>query len=394
MVAVVLCLGCVLAAGLQLLALRGALFTPRMDRLKDPPPPQWPRLSVIVAACNEATTLEAALNTLLAQTYPNLELVVVNDRSTDATGDILDRMAAADPRVLPVHIHTLPEGWLGKVHAFHQAAQKATGSLLLFTDADVHFAPGVLHNVVAAVEAQKLDHVTVFPQMKDLSVPAEMAVAAFGNLLLGASNAPGVARPGARAVVGVGAFNLVRRDVLMRSLGMEWIRMDVADDLALAILMREAGARRMVLLGCGLVSLQWYPSLPAMVRGLEKNMFGAAGRYSVARMLGLVLALLLMVLCPYAALFHPWPLVQGLGALALGLSLVMGVAAHKVMGIRVVPALLMQPGLLFTAYAMARSMVVVLRDGGVRWRGAFYPLGQLKEGLRVHWATVRPGRAR
>lgn len=381
---------CALFAAFQLMALRGLWFTPRLDALDAAPPTSWPRLSVIVAACNEADTLEPALRTLLAQRYPNLELVVVNDRSTDATGAILDRLAATDARLVAVHIETLPAGWLGKLHAFHHAAQRATGELLLFTDADVHFEPDVLTRVVAVAQARNLDHVTIFPQMTDLTVAAESAVAAFGMQLLATSNAPGVARPDSKSAVGVGAFNLVRKTVLQRSPGFEWIKMEVADDLGLAILMRDAGARRLAVLGCGQVRVQWYRDLPSMVRGLEKNMFGVVGQYSVPRMVALLCGLLAMVVSPYLALAHPLAAVRALGLGTCGLMLVMSLESHRLMHIRWVPALLMHLGVLVTAYAMARSMVVVMRDGGVRWRGTHYPLNVLKQGMRAQFGT-RPG---
>lgn len=82
-----------------------------------------PSLTVIVPACNEAAELEPAARTLLAQNYPELELIFVNDRSTDATGRIIDEMARGNSRVVTVHIEALPERWLGKVHALHIGLQ-------------------------------------------------------------------------------------------------------------------------------------------------------------------------------------------------------------------------------------------------------------------------------
>src|ERR1051326_8537576 len=94
-------------------------------------------VSVIVAARNEARHIEQGLQSILAQDYPNLEFIAVDDRSTDGTGDILDRLAKKDLRLHTVHITELPSGWLGKTHAQHVGAERATGELILFTDADV-----------------------------------------------------------------------------------------------------------------------------------------------------------------------------------------------------------------------------------------------------------------
>jgi hypothetical protein len=109
--------------------------------LRDIPLPgiadRLPRLSVVIAARDEAAAVEQALSSVLLQQYPDFEVVVVDDRSTDGTGAILDRMAEREPRLRVVHVDAVPAGWLGKNHALHLGAQGATGELILFTDADV-----------------------------------------------------------------------------------------------------------------------------------------------------------------------------------------------------------------------------------------------------------------
>src|SRR5512133_478831 len=128
-------------------ALEVALGWRRIRHLKDvavPPGSPQPRVSLIVSALNEAATIEPALRSLLAIDYPDLELIVINDRSTDATPAIIERVAADAPRMRVVHLRELPSGWLGKNHALHQGAAIATGDYLLFTDADAVFAPSAV----------------------------------------------------------------------------------------------------------------------------------------------------------------------------------------------------------------------------------------------------------
>ena len=119
---------------------RGAI--PALPAVKAPG--ALPSLSVIVPARNEATAIGPALASLLAQDYPGLEIVAVDDRSTDGTGDVLRALAAANPSLRVLRIDDLPSGWLGKNHALWRGAQRSTGTWLLFTDADVVFAPGTL----------------------------------------------------------------------------------------------------------------------------------------------------------------------------------------------------------------------------------------------------------
>ena len=116
---------------------------------------------VLVPTCNEEETIGKALEGLRAQRYPNLEIIVVNDRSTDRTGEIVDRIAATDDRVQAIHIEHLPDGWLGKVHALHIASQHATGEWMLFTDADIHFSATCLEAAVQYCVKEDLDHLSL-----------------------------------------------------------------------------------------------------------------------------------------------------------------------------------------------------------------------------------------
>ncbi|MCI5159154.1 MAG: glycosyltransferase family 2 protein, partial [Candidatus Electrothrix sp. AUS1_2] len=135
-----------------------------MERLEKIPPLEGdkpPSVSVIIPACNEEQELETALTSVLSLDYPNLEIIVLDDRSTDATPQILDRMASQHPRLRVIHITELPAGWLGKNHALHLGAARATGEYLLFTDADVHYTPDTLRRAVARMETRTLDHLSL-----------------------------------------------------------------------------------------------------------------------------------------------------------------------------------------------------------------------------------------
>src|SRR5438876_9454886 len=120
-----------------------------------------PRLSVVVPARDEASGIGRAVESLLAQDYPDLEIIVVDDRSSDATGAVLAKLAARDSRIRAIRVDQLPAGWLGKNHALWRGAESASGEWLLFTAADIVFAQGAVRRAVAYAVAEQLDHLTL-----------------------------------------------------------------------------------------------------------------------------------------------------------------------------------------------------------------------------------------
>lgn len=372
--------------GVCALGLYGATFTRDLDREPPAPdPPRWPRLSVIVAALNEESTLEAALTTLLAEPYPELEVVVVNDRSTDGTGAIIDRLAAQDPRVRAVHVKELPPGWLGKLHALHRGAALASGEFLLFTDADVHFTPGVLARTVALAEAEGLDHFALMPEMIASSFALTATLVAFGVSFNVMVRPHRVGRPGSKAFVGVGAFNLVRRSTFERTPGFEWLKMEVGDDVGLGQMIVEHGGKPGWRMGGSLLKIEWYESVTALVRGLEKNTYGIFSHYRPSIFAAKLLVIAALWAGPLLALFAPPdPWLRGLGLVVIG-----GITALHVYTARQLRysywAGLAAPwiGSAVLLVALWRSALACWRDGGIRWRGTLYSVEDLRAGQRV-----------
>lgn len=380
-----LALGCSLWCVRVALGWRIRRSVPLAAELPLPAGGDGPSLSVVVAARDEQATLGAAARTLLDCGYPDLELVLVDDRSADGTGALVDELAAADHRVRPVHIEALPTGWLGKVHAMERGQREAHGDWLLFTDADIHFAPGILQRVVDWAEREGRDHVAVFPALSSGSFLLDAAITNFAWALSTVTRVWAVSDPTSSAFIGIGAFNLVRRSALDHATGgagLEWLRLEVAEDLGLGLLLKRSGARSGVLGGRGAVTVQWYPSLSAMAVGLEKNLYAAAGRCRLTRIVPRAIALALIEVAPVAALFGPtWLAVFGLVALVLGgISAVVGAGW---MGQRRLPALFHPIGGVLLAAIWLRAGWLGHRRGGIFWRGTFYSSSELRAGLRV-----------
>lgn len=376
------------SAGLCALLLLGAYSTHAAQRLGMKPATlpegaEWPTVSIIVPACDEADTLEAAAQTLLAIDYPALELILINDRSTDGTGVIIDRLAAQDSRVVPVHITELPQGWLGKVHAMHVGTGRASGALLLYTDADVHFGPAALRRAVAWMERDQLGHLALIPRLVGRGLAYNATISCFAVLFLAAVKAWRIGKSGSQSYGGVGAFSMVRRSDFETTQGWEWLKMEVGDDVGLGMMMvREAGVASVLGIAADSLRIDWYPNVSALIAGLEKNSFGAMCGYSAWRTTGVALAMLGLTVGPLLAALSPFPWLWAL-SLATGGALVVLALALRVVGQPFLATLLCPIGLPILALTMARSCITTLRQGGIRWRGQFYPLAELKAGRRV-----------
>ncbi|MCY2929065.1 MAG: glycosyltransferase family 2 protein [Planctomycetota bacterium] len=351
------------------------------------PPAAWPKVSVIVAACNEADTIEPAARALLAQNYADLEIVLVDDRSTDGTGAIIDRLAGEDGRVRPVHVTQLPEGWLGKVHALDAGLAVARGEWLLFTDADVHLRPDTLGKAVAHCLARRADHLALLPVVPPVGLAVEALIAVFVRHFLCFLVRPWtLGRPGAGTFVGIGAFNLVRRRALDATEGFAWLRLEVADDMGLGLMLQRSGARSELASGFQDVSVRWYTSVAGAIRGSEKAV-ATLSRFRLLRTLAACAAMLAMEMSP---LLLPiplcWPATRAIGWAGAGVAAV-ALAAVLVLARwgrgRILPALLAPAIAPLMAWAMLRALLLGRRRGGVLWRGVLYPKQALLDHMRV-----------
>ncbi len=416
----------------------------RMPQLRARPGPApaegWPRLSLIVAARDEAATIGPALRTWLRQDYPGLEIVVVDDRSVDGTAAavqaVLDgygvsmgegayeapstaaesRPGAAEsrpgadearpgadearlgadearlgadeaPSVWTVRLEALPDGWLGKTHAQAHGARLATGAWLLFLDADVRLAPNALRAAITAALRERVDHLALLPRF-DAPGPAWRAhpVLAFETaftLLLTLLLRPWLAPdPGASTTLGIGAFGLYRRDAYERAGGHDSVRLRPDDDLALAHSVKAAGGRSLVVFAPGLAVVTWYETLGQAVQGLEKNAFAGLG-FSLVRVTLVSAGLLATHVLPFAMVV----LAGGADrAAAVGVVLVV-TAVYAWYGRRVGQpawyALLHGVSVLALVFALWRSTAAALVTGRIDWRGTSYAVPELQAAQRA-----------
>ena len=355
---------------------------PLLIRDRSPAPERWPRVSLIDPARNEVETLGPAMRSRLADGYPELEVLLIDDRSTDGTSALVDEIAAEDPRVRALHLTSLPPGWLGKLNAMNQGLHLATGEWILFSDADVHLEPGTLARAVSYAEAQRLDHLSILPQLRPATWLVDTALAAFGRTGLVMARVWLVSDPRSKVGGSVGAFGLVRRSALERSPGIEHLRLEVADDLALGQMLKASGARSAVANGRALVSLHWYRTLPELARGTEKA--AALFDHRILPAVGWTGSLAMLELGQYVtALLAPFPLVRWLGAISAALLLGSTLAMCHFAGQRILPALLYPLGVVINGVLLLRAAVLGKIRGGLQWRSTLYRPEELRPGRRV-----------
>ena len=358
----------------------GAMRLPWVRDFPPAPDAECPRVSILFSARNEAEKLPAALATLMEMDYPDFEVVAVDDRSQDRTGQILDAFRAAHPRLRVVHLDRLPEGWLGKPHGLQKAYEACSGEWLLFTDADVRFKPDVLRRAISLEKAHRLAHLTLLGDVETVGFWEPVLVTFFGLGFHLGTDPSQAANPRSSRYVGVGAFQLVRRSAYQASGTHRRLAMEVVDDMKLGKIVKQAGFRSGCAVAQNFVAVRWHAGVGNLVRGVTKNFFAGAG-YDL-RLVALQVAVLLMMdILPFAGVFlgHGW--IFRCSATAAGIALGFHAGVAWVMRVSPLYALTHPLGALLFCYMLLRSTVVTLWQGGIVWRDTFYPLDDLKRGV-------------
>ncbi len=335
-----------------------------------------PRVSIVIAACNEEREIEVALQSVLTQNYDNLEILVVNDRSTDTTPLLLTQMAQEHPELRLVTITELPGGWLGKNHALFVGARQATGQLLLFTDADIVMHHDAVSKAVQYLLAQRLDHLTCLPSQTSPSLPLRLFIATFGFFFALRSRPWRVTRPN-RWHIGIGAFQLIRAEFYHRIGGYLPIALRPDDDMKLGKLIKQNGGRQEMLWGKGMMSVAWYHSIKELIAGLMKNSF-ASVEYKFSLVIVSTLMLLTLMVFPFVAIFlttgQTWLLNL---ATLLVIALIFSDNTH-LMGLPRWSVIGFPWATLLFIYIIWKAALKAIFSGVIEWRGTRYSLHELR----------------
>lgn len=330
-----------------------------------------PKLSVIVPARNEERDIAVGLQSILQQNDVDLEVIVVDDHSHDRTGAIADGFAAADSRLTVLHNPELRPGWLGKVNAMQQAAARATGGFLLFTDADVRHAPGCFSTTLMELQTRGLDFFSLFPKLQCVSFWENVNVPLYvgGLAQLVAASIEDERSPDA---VGAGAFLLVRAEVFRAVGGFEPVRTEMIDDVALARLIKQRGYRVAFRAAPDLLSVRLFKGNRDAFFGMTKNILGVLnGRLWLAPAVVLLAAFVvwtpILAIVIGAAGGETTLLIAGLATYALQYGTFL--LGRDVLEFHRGKALFFPLVAVVVACCMARALYYRFVRGSVLWRG-------------------------
>ena len=336
---------------------------------------EQPSVAIIIAVRNEEEELEKALQSVCNIDYNNYRIIVVNDRSTDRTAEILEKFKISFPKINVITITALPDGWLGKNNALYQGYLNSQEEWMLFTDADVLFHKDTLSKTLSYAVTNRLDHLAVLPEVVSPSPVLNSILATFTLMLMLHLRPWDAKKPNSKGFIGIGAFNLVRRDAYEKAGTHARIRLRPDDDLQLGFNIKSAGLRQDVLSGKGYLSLDWYKNLKQFSNGLLKNSFAVANYNPLESFANVTLMLISAAL--------PIPVMFIFGSTDIRLMACVVLLFYLLYMIVIPPnkwwyALMIPFAGFVMAYVTLRATLVTLKQGGIYWRDSFYSLTMLK----------------
>lgn len=342
-----------------------------------PDDPPLPPLSMLVAGKDEEANIGVCIEGLLAQRHPALQVIAVNDRSSDRTGEILDAFAAADPRITALHVRELPAGWFGKNNAMRTGVAAARADWLAFTDADCRFySPHLLEAALRFAMRNGVEFLSVLPRIDAGSFWERVVQPAASGMMLFWNPPHRVNSAKSSCAYANGAFMLMTRDAYGRLGGHEAVKATLNEDMHFARRAKQVGVRLRVIRGGDLFSVRMYTGLGQIWRGWSRIFFGSFGTFP--RLLASALVLIVASMSPYITLIAS-PL-TGAAAGPLAVAALAAIAAQQSVLWRFYP-ICGVPAAWALTYAIGTTLVTAMvmnamtKLGGLTktaWRGTVY----------------------
>ena len=343
-----------------------------------PAPPTWPRCSVLVPARNEELSIGRCTNGLLDQDYPDFQVIVLDDNSTDRTWQILQEFALKDPRLTLLKGTPLPADWLGKHWACSQLAQAADGELLVFVDADTYHEPGMLRGAAAAMVNERAALISALPRQIIVSWSEMLSIPAFYlGMLCGVPLGLTRLQRNPLLFAVLGQFLVFRRDAYEAAGGYAAVRNNVVDDIAIGRRVHAMGLKYKLLDGGGLVSCRMYRNFEQVWKGLTKSTFATFNfdPFFLVFMWTLVIIVFISPLIVLGiGLAQPQvPVgITAMAAAAVFLNLVLWTVSHIRFHFPLYLVLIYPLSTIFMTVVAIASMVLTMQ-GKARWKGRSMP---------------------
>jgi len=345
------------------------------------------KVSIIVPARNEEDRIGDCVKSLLAQDYPDLEILVVDDCSTDRTAEIVQEYAARDERVMLVQGQPPPSGWLGKPHAIWQGVQEARGEYLCFVDSDGKLHPQCVRQTVGSLEEHGADMITLGMRLECPSFWEKAIQPLIVQLILIGFPGDKINDPSSEVASANGPFLMFRREVYEAIGGHAEIRDEIVEDLVLARKIKQKGFRLLWALAPDLMSVRMYATLKEIWQGWSKNFYKSLDE-SLALVVLAGIGVGWLFLLPWLFLFWSgWELaagperVQALVIMTLSLAAVLAHVVQRrwlssVYGLTPAAVVLQPVGALVVIGILVNSTLKTRLGGGVVWKGRTYPGGK------------------
>ena len=338
------------------------------------------KISVLIAAKDEQANIAPCIETLLVQDYPNLEIIVCNDRSDDATGEIIHKFAAEDSRIRAIDVAELPPGWKGKNHAMHLASQLATGEYLLCIDADCkQLSPRSLSVAMQLMADRQAGLLCLLPNLEMKGFWENVVQPVGSGILMVWFDPKKVNNPRKPHAYANGAFMLFRRDVYDAIGGHEALRDVMQEDMAIAGLVKQRQLGLSVARSNGLYSVRMYTTFAQTIQGWTRIFFGS---FPSLTRLTISLTLILMVgLFPYLAAAMGLSLGEGdnlwrvcgyLGVATVVLQLTLMAGFYRLIRVRWELFWTYPLGVLLTAWTIFQAMLKHIPGAKITWKGTAY----------------------
>jgi chlorobactene glucosyltransferase len=343
-----------------------------------PAPPAWPRCSVLVPARNEELNIGRCIKSLLDQDYPDFQVIVLDDNSTDRTWQILQEFALKYPGLTLLQGTPLPDDWLGKHWACSQLAQASDGELLVFVDADTYHEPGMLRGAAAAMVNEKAALISALPRQIIVSWSEMLSIPAFYlGMLCGVPLELTRLQRNPLLFAVLGQFLVFRRDAYEAAGGYAAVRNNVVDDIAIGRRVHAMGLKYKLLDGGGLVSCRMYRNFDQVWKGLTKSTF-ATFNFDPFFLVFMWTLVVIVFVSP--------PIVLGIGlaqpqvpvgittmaAAAVFLNLVLWTVSHARFHFPLYLVLIYPLSTVFMTVVALASMVLTMQ-GKARWKGRSMP---------------------